>query len=103
MSESVHDMVYSKIPQTDKYVNSPQMLVYLDLLSFLSVFNNVCQADENRMISLFYERALQIYSDNEGNVRKVVLVPFFSIFRSPWPCPRRGGTPRWRRRRRRRR
>ena len=65
----VHDMVFAKMPGSEEFMISLNMLIYLEWLTHTALFNNVVQADGNTKNGIFYDRGWALYSAMGEDVR----------------------------------
>ena len=65
----VHDMVFAKMPGSEEFMISLNMLIYLEWLTHTALFNNVVQADGNTKNDIFYDRGWALYSAMGEDVR----------------------------------
>jgi hypothetical protein len=62
-------MVFAKMPDSEEFMISSNLLNYLEWLTHTELFDNVNQADSNTKNGIFYSRAAALYSAMGEDVR----------------------------------
>ena len=69
VSQSVREVVFARIPDSEEHFISWNMLVYFEWLTHTALFDNVSQADGNIENGIFYDRGWALYSAMGEDVR----------------------------------